>query len=165
MDNQQRKLEEDLIWLGGFWCGEGTVTLTYRHKWRGRYSALTPLLSIVNTEKALMEDAFSLFDRLGLAYYRQCVYTERDRQTGRKARYSLIVAGMKRCVKTLAYLTPVLRGCKKQKAVDLAAFCASRLAKPPNAPIDAREIELAEAIREGKFDSKSLTDYTPDSAT
>jgi hypothetical protein len=118
-------------------------------------------LSVVNTEKLLIDEVAAIFDELGLSYYRQLVPGYR---ANRQERHSIIIAGMKRAVKVLPFLTPYLRGKKRGKAERLMLWCASRLSLPANSPYTQEQVDLAAEIREGKFDSKSLTDYTPNTA-
>ena len=161
MDNQQGKLESRLHWLGGFWDGEGTVTLNYRHTWRGRYSALTPNLSIVNTNKTMIDEVADIFDQCSVPYYRQ--YWDNAKNPKHRPRHSIIIAGMKRCSKALPFLIPYLVG-KREKATKLQQFVEFRLSRPYQAPYTEYEVGLASEIREGRFDSKSLIDYMPGAA-
>lgn len=161
MDNQQRKIDERLAWLGGFWDGEGTVTLTFR-KPKKLYPTFTPLLSLVNTNEMMMDEVFDIFSTLHLPFYRQYgAGTEKW-----KARHSIIIAGMKRCQNVLPILTPYLFG-KRIKAEKLSAFIESRLSQPKSRnrldPLTPAEWQLAIEIRDGKF-IKSLTDYMPRTA-
>jgi hypothetical protein len=161
MGDQQRKMESRLAWLGGFWDGEGSVTMAYRQpKKRGQRAFLTPQVSVVNTDLVPLNEVAPIFNEAGIAYWRSM---SSDKGANCKPLHRLLVGGIKRCARVLPLLLPHLIA-KRGRAEQLLRFCQSRLERPGRAPYTLEELVIAVRVREGHFDLdfKSLTDYTPD---
>ena len=161
MDNQQRRLEDRLCWLGGIIDGEGCVTATIGHTktskghvaFNRRY---TPVVGIVNTDELLIKEVLSIFDELGLPYH---VYerTSAKHPTWKK-KWEIMINGMKRCKRAVEILEPYIFGQKKQRMQALGKWIDYRLGVDQKKPYTEKDIELLSLIRQS---STTLRDYTP----
>ncbi len=118
-DNQQRRLDVRLGWLGGIIDGEGMITVMKRVNGCSFY----PRISIANTNKNLINEASFIFNELGLAYYIQSkTYFVGEKQ---RIKYELLVNGIRRCIPVLQLVIPYLVA-KKENAEKLLSWCLRR---------------------------------------
>jgi len=129
MGNQQATLStEDLGWLGGILDGEGCISLTRRPRAHGVMN-YKPYVVISNSDPFLIEEIASLLRALGIGHWVQ--WRRPHRGTMAKKMMGIItVAGLRRCEKALALLTPYIRG-KKREAELVAEWITRRLAINP----------------------------------
>jgi len=121
-DNQQASLCE-LSWLGGIVDGEGCITVSKRV---GNRTA-SPIVTIVNTERKLLDKVQQLFQKYGIAYYvrvhKQLNQAECKRPLKQKVEF--VIAGHKRVPRFLDLICPYLIS-KQPQAQLLLHFCAVR---------------------------------------
>ncbi len=120
-DNQQASLCE-LSWLGGIIDGEGCLTFDKKsHKGRTQ-QCVSPTITIVNTEKILMNLVTSILKKNDIAYY----YRLHPAKGNWKPKMEVIIAGLKRSIRLLDLITPYLVS-KHHKAELLRQFCFLRV--------------------------------------
>lgn len=141
-DNQQRRLELKLSWLGGIIDGEGMVTTIKRVGGKYNQYGYSPRISIVNTDLLIINEVISICEEISLPYYLQI-------KKGKglwKTKYEVLFNGMRRCKIALEVLTPYLVS-KKQRAISLLEFCNNRLNLSRNSAYSESDIKLAQSIR------------------
>lgn len=162
MDNQQERLDMLLHWLAGIIDGEGSITLTVRREKKNAFS-YRPRIHITNTDEELIKLCSEILDGFDVQYY---IQRSKAKSINHRDRIDLIIIGMRRCLKALSILEPVLR-IKKPQAHVMIMYCLDRLKKPKNAPIDDDDMRwvnmLSEINKTGVNVFKILRDYTPDS--
>lgn len=158
MDNQQRKLELRLAWLGGFWDGEGYITVAYRQpERRCRRVQINPMFGVVNTNPAVMDEVAAVLTAVGIPHHRS---SRIDKRPNCKPLHKIVTTGFKRCARSLPILIPYLVG-KREQAEKLLHLCQQRLAVSNKTPYSPECVALAAELREVRPNSKSLTDYMP----
>ena len=141
-DNQQRRLESRLSWLGGIIDGEGMVTTIKRVGGKYNQYGYSPRISIVNTDLVIINEVVSICDEISLPYY---VQTKKGKGLW-KTKYEVLFNGMRRCKIVLDVITPYLVS-KKQRAISLLKFCNNRLNLPRNSSYSESDLKLAQSIR------------------
>ena len=149
-DNQQRRLDIKLGWLGGIIDGEGMITVIKR---TDGYSFI-PRISIANSDKKIIEEVEEILRNLDLPYYLQ----SKKYEVGNKIRvkFEILINGLKRCSQVLPHIIPFLVS-KKEKAIKLLAWCEYRLSKNSREKYTKKDDEIL-IIRQR---SNPLRDYTP----
>jgi len=148
MDNQQRKTEIDLAWLGGFLDGEGCLHL--RKQVGARLRAMgkvyyRPTLRICNTHEPTLQVVRRIFEANGFP----CHVSHRDYDNinpSYKRAWDVEVSGIKRMARILPVLIPYLHT-KREQAETMLEFCESRLSKAPSAPLTEHETALLRTFR------------------
>lgn len=141
-DNQQRRLESRLSWLGGIIDGEGMVTTIKRVNGKSNQYGYMPRVSIVNTDLIIINEVISICEEVSLPYY---VQTKRGKGLW-KTKYEIIFNGIRKCKPILEIIIPYLVA-KQQRAVSLLEFCNKRLSLPRQSPYSEGDIKLAQSIR------------------
>lgn len=118
MGNQQAKTHFNVGWLVGIVEGEGCITLTRGAVTKGKYGhKISPYLSIVNTNKALIDKTVEVIEFFNLPFH---LSTRKYDDGGEgKNRYALTVTGLKRTKQWLQFLLPYMVGKKKQTEIAL----------------------------------------------
>lgn len=148
MDNQQRRMEDRLNWLGGIIDGEGMVTLVKKNLRARKQNCYQPKMSVVNTDIVIINEVISIFEAMNIPHF---VQSKKDKKfPERKLKYEVIVAGIKRCYNTIPKLLPYLIG-KREKAIQLFKFCELRLSKSQNSLYGREEETLLNYVRENKI--------------
>lgn len=143
MDNQQRRIEERLSWLGGIIDGEGCITACQR-RYKNKPVGFIPRIGIVNTDMNLINEVVSILEKVKLPFH---VRSQKDKKHPHwKIKFEIYIIGIKRCVKSLPILIPYIIS-KKEKAVRLLSFCESRLSKPIYSSYTDFEIDLLKKVR------------------
>ena len=121
-DNQQRRLDSRLGWLGGIIDGEGMITVIKR---TNGYSFI-PRISIANSDTKIIDEVAEIFNELNLPYYIQ----SKSYNVGKEVRikYELLVNGLVRCSQVLPHIIPFLVS-KKERAKELLSWCEYRLSR------------------------------------
>ena len=121
-DNQQRRLNSRLGWLGGIIDGEGMITVIKR---TNGYSFF-PRISIANSDKKIINEAVDIFKELNLPYYIQSKSYKVGKEVRKK--YELLVNGLIRCSQVLPHIIPFLVS-KKERAKKLLSWCKYRISR------------------------------------
>ena len=128
MDNQQIT-QTELAWLAGIWDGEGTISLRRNLNNAGRQGALqvSPRVSMVNTNAAILERVCDILNRMDVHYYM------REKGAGgfegsHRQCWIIAVETLSQSIKLLTALRPFLIG-KRFQADCLLQFVQSRLEK------------------------------------
>jgi hypothetical protein len=144
MGNQQERSVADVARLAMFYDTDGSISMRIIQRANNRVGGLTPTLSLVNTNKPLMDWVESVLLGWGIPYY---ITIAKVRGISRLPQTRIWVHGMKRVSKLLPIITPYLIA-KKEQAELIAQFMASRLAnKNPKAPYTSNELIVANKIR------------------
>src|SRR3990172_1603803 len=164
LDNQQVIGFEpiELGWLAGIIDGEGCLSLHDRSGKR-RGTGMTPLVSICNTDLAIIERISQILAKMEIGNFVSKLYVAHKNKNPYKV---VSVQGLKRVGKLLTFVIPVLTGQKCKKAILLNEFCISRLSDWHAAPFTSRQLDIYHEIRDlnrrGRK-AKNLRDYTPNS--
>lgn len=134
LDNQQRRLEDDLNWLGGIIDGEGSVTATVGHTKTGKghvyeHRRYIPLIHIVNTDKGLISEIKRVLEEMEIPCYIN-VRSGSKKNPHWKMKTEFMVVGMKRCLNACNKLLPYLRSEKKDRMEAMKEWIEYRLASP-----------------------------------
>lgn len=141
MGNPQRSLEVSAHWLGGIIDGEGMITAIKQVNRSGTHNYL-PRISIVNTDKVLIDEVLSILTGLNLPHY---VQTKAGKGTW-KTKIEVIIQGKRRCAAVLPVLIPLLVA-KRKRAENLLKFCESRVERGKFAPYSEQEWKWLEAVK------------------
>ena len=147
MGNQVRSMEARMGWFGGIVDGEGCITATANpssKRQKNPFGQIQPKLTMWNTDMSLIEEYIAILDEMKVTYY---MMTQKPRAKNHKVAYRVEIHGMKRLTKVLPLIIPYLIS-KKQKGIDLLAFCESRLSRPPNTPYSKEDIASVNKVRE-----------------
>ncbi len=60
--------KENIIWLAGFWDGEGSITI-FKHKEKNGKWKICPTLAIVNTDLNTINHIIHILDNLGTSFH------------------------------------------------------------------------------------------------
>lgn len=142
MDNQQRRIEERLCWLGGIIDGDGMITaIQYKAKNCLHYK---PRINVVNTDLRMIEEVISIFEYLNVPHY---VQSKKDKKNPHyKIKYEVQIAGIKRSIIFLPIIIPYLI-VKRNRAENLLEFCNLRLSKPHMSKYGDEEYRLINSVR------------------
>src|SRR5438105_4472359 len=110
-DNQQRRLELKLSWLGGIVDGEGMVTTIKRFEKNRNQNGYIPRVSIVNTDLLIIDEVVEICKELSLSYY---VQSKKGKGLW-KTKYEVLFNGFTRCKAILEVMIPYLVS-KRQRA-------------------------------------------------
>ncbi len=124
-DNQQENL---LWWLGGIIDGEGCITINHHrlHQHTSKETLLfSPTIIIVNTNKVLIDKCQEILRMVNIPFY---MAYHPSKQIEHKEKWSIVITGIKRCIRALNILSQYLIG-KKEEAYLVKRFCEGRLAK------------------------------------
>ena len=133
-DNQQQTVSDmELGWLAGFLEGEGSICLQVNNR-SGRENRkqtlrVTPKVIFTNTDKAMIEAAVSIMDRMGIGKYVQTSIARPSELAPRSTKECMYihVSGMKRVKSLLEQIHPSMYGAKKERSIRLLAFINRRL--------------------------------------
>lgn len=161
MDNQQRRIEEKLMWLGGIFDGEGSVTATAGHTKTGhghlyKHRRYIPLISIVNTDQKIINQVLSIMDEAKIPYWVTTRKSEKNPHW--KMKWEIMINGMKRCKQTIGILRPYVFGEKAEKMDVLEKWINRRLSTEQKKEYDEEDYRLLNLVR---CSSITLRDYTP----
>jgi intein/homing endonuclease len=115
--------EEQLSWLGGFFCGDGCITI-YNQKRDNRKRICTEA-SLVNTDKILLERVEEILRVNGIKPIIYWSQREKYKPLG-----VIKIVGNNKLVKFLTLLLPYLFGNKSEVAKILLKFIYYRLTQP-----------------------------------
>jgi hypothetical protein len=142
MDNQQRRIEERLCWLGGIIDADGMVTATQRKTKSSIH--YKPKINVVNTDLRMINETISILDELHIPHY---VQSKKDKKNPHyKIKYEILTVGIKRCKMLLPVIIPYLI-VKRRRAERLLEFCDLRLSKPYNSKYADEEFRLLDLVR------------------
>jgi hypothetical protein len=169
-DNPQARpvSDIDLGYVAGLLDGEGSI---FVKGWIQRKSAIRiePQISLVaNTNKAMMERAKDIYERLGLAFCVEEKHLKRKTSGGTMYQpvWQLKVRGLKRCKRALEVLSPYITA-KTAQAKMLLAWCNRRLELPQKGGLHWKytedDLKFAQAIKNlnatrPKYSLSRLTD-------
>lgn len=125
-DNQQESSllkERQLGWLGGIIDGEGTITIRVKER-KGQSTFLTPVISMVNTDKLLMDTFTDILKEYNIPHW--VSYYEPTKNW--KPRWQVQIGGLRRCQKALPIIKDYLVA-KKELAEIVLDWCNSRINK------------------------------------
>lgn len=149
MDNQQRRMELDLQWLGAILDGEGCVTATSGHKKtsKGHDHAprYTPLINIVNTDPKIIEECTRILKEAGIPFWigsRKSI-----KNPTWKMKWEIHINGMKRCKHTIPILIPYCRSIKKERLAKLGEWIDYRLTQEQKNPYTDKDFEMLNSFR------------------
>lgn len=148
MDNQQRKTEMDLAWLGGFLDGEGCFHMRKSVGARLRAMGLVyyrPTIRVCNTHQPTLGTVRQIFEANNWPFY-VSHRNPANLNPKHNVAWDLEVSGIKRVAGILPALIPYLHT-KRERAEDLLEFCESRLSKAPSASYTERETALLHVFR------------------
>ena len=125
MDNQQAKVD-DLIWLCGFFDGEGYLGFNRntRRNCRKVYHYWYPRASFSNTYEPVLEQIIEILKSNNLAFN----VSKKNRQKTNikwKDNWSIVIQGYKRCKRFLDIVTPYLK-IKQEQAKLILKWIDSR---------------------------------------
>lgn len=183
-DNPQARpvSDMDLGYVAGLLDGEGSI---FVKGWIQRKSTIRiePQISLVaNTNKAMMERAKDIYERIGLAFCVEEKHMKRKTSDGTMYQpvWQLKVRGLKRCKRALEILLPLITA-KTGQAILLLDWCNRRLELRSNGHSTQKyteeDLKFAQAIKNlnatrPKYSLSRLTiklespnDYTPCAAT
>jgi len=125
--------------IAAFIMGEGTITISSQG--RGWY---TPRITIVNTEKEIINLASFILNKVGINY--QFRYSFSPTQKGAKKIYRIDIKGIKSVLPLLLSLRSSFVGRKEHLSELVIEFCKSRL-KNLKEHYSSREREIIKQIR------------------
>ena len=158
MDNQQAT-QFELGWLVGAIDGEGCVGISRRNRPSRLGFTLKPHVQIANCDKSFVDRCTEILAKLDIPYH-VSFYEGKNR---RSDSWQIAIAGLKRVIKILPLVSPLLCGEKREKAELVLEFVESRLADWHAAPFTPRQIEIYETVADLNVKGKrslSLRDYT-----
>jgi len=160
-DNRQATVSEaEKGWLAGLIDGEGCIHVDVDPR-----GGAHPYLTITNSNFAITEKAFDIWQRLGIGAR---VQTRQRQKEGWNPVKDVQVIGYKRLKPALIAIMPYLVG-KADEALLLYRFVESRLSRFSNnttnrlRQYNQEEVDLIYALKDKKLRNKVLRDYTPNS--
>ena len=141
-ENQQRRLELKLAWLGGIIDGEGMVTAIKRTERKRNQYGYIPRVSVVNTDLIIINEVVAICKELSLPHYVQ----SKEGKGLWKTKYEVLFNGFTRCKIVLEIIIPYLIS-KQKRAIALLELCNNRLNLPHMSPYTEDDIQLAKSIR------------------
>lgn len=163
MDNQQRRMEERLMWLGGILDGEGCVTAMAGHTKTGhgfayKHRRYVPLIGLVNTDYKIIVMATAILKEANVPYWmNEKARTSAVRPTW-KPKWEVMITGMKRCRKAIEILRPYIFGEKAVKMDAMKLWIDRRLSTEQKKEYDGEDYRLLNLFRNSPI---TLRDYTP----
>ena len=150
LDNQQRSVEERLCWLGGIIDGEGCVTALAGHTKTGhghiyKYRRYVPLISIVNTDKVMIEEIIDILKTVDVGHWVNYRESQRNHPSW-KPKWEIMINGMKRCAKAAEVLLPYLVS-KRERLQAMKNWVNRRLMLTPKAEYTEEDYMLLNLIR------------------
>ena len=143
MDNQQGKKNElKLAWLGGFIDGEGSICMMTTnngrlHKDGTPITNKVPRITVANTHKETLDMIVGILDEVNLPYHISWRYPTNKRW---KESWHLSVQGMKRFLKWADVIEPYVF-LKKEHFRIAREYCESRLSHWRQDPLTDSEME------------------------
>lgn len=141
LGNQQERHEGDLHWLGGFFDGEGCISICATKR---PYLWMTVCVRLVNTNEQAIERVSSILSRHHIAHH---VAAVKASKLGNRPTKHVHIAGFGRCKAALELLGPYFR-VKKNEADLLLEFIASRQSGGRRAQYSEREIDIYVMLRQ-----------------
>jgi hypothetical protein len=163
LDNQQRSIEERLCWLGGIIDGEGCITAMAGHTKTGhghlyKYRRFVPLISIVNTDKTMVDEIVDILTTVEIGHW--VSYRESfTKHPTWKAKWEIMISGMKRCQKAAEVLVPYLVS-KKSRLLLLKTWVDRRLCLATKAEYTEDDYRLLNLIRASSLPLRGHTSVT-----
>ncbi len=146
MGNQQAKTlvlsDYDTGWLAGFMDGEGCFNFTERRE-KGQRNSWRPIVTIVNTHVSTLEKCVSILDAAGVAHYIRWYNPNNPKYAWR---WDLQIAGHKRLLRLLNWITPHLFT-KQKQAEGILDFLNLRAPKGPGDHYGNEEMGLIRGVR------------------
>ena len=153
-DNPQARpvSDIDIGYVAGLLDGEGSI---FVKGWVQRKSAIRiePQISLVaNTNKAMMERAMDIYERLGIGFCVEEKHLKRRTTDGTEYQpvWQLKVRGLKRCKRTIEIILPYITA-KAPQAEMLLEWCNRRLAMPIKGGLHWKytedDLKFAQAIK------------------
>ena len=154
LDNQQRRIEERLHWLGGIIDGDGMITVIKRSERKRRDASWCPRISVVNTDLRLINEIIAIYEETNIPHY---VQSKKDKKHLHwKIKYEILISGLKRCNQAIPNLVDYLV-VKKSKMIAMRDWIDYRLRLPHQHPYTDKDFKYLNLIRET---SVPLRDYT-----
>lgn len=125
-ENQQERPSENLAWLAAIVEGEGCLRMGKQHWKKGGCTRYYPLLSVVNTDVALMDEVSKILKANLVGFH----ISNRQRNERSKPTFEIKVSGIKRMAKLLPLIIPYMRGKKRRAAVLLKEYVEKRMSVP-----------------------------------
>ena len=123
MDNQQESSK--LIrygWFAGIMDGEGTITIRKRNRKNSSDILLTPTITMVNTDKTLIDEFVSILKEWEVPYW----ITFYKGTVNWKASWKVEITGIRRCSRTMPFFKDYLIN-KKELANLVLDWCTYRI--------------------------------------
>ena len=160
LDNQQRSIEERLCWLGGIIDGEGCITAGAGHTKTGhgkiyKHRRYIPLISIVNTDEKLINEAIKILDEVGIGRWVNYRTATKGHPTW-KPKWEIMITGMKRCAKAANILLPYLIA-KRDRLQALQTWVTRRFTLAPRAEYTEEDYQLIGLIRASSLPPRGHT--------
>lgn len=160
-DNQQRRIEDRLNWLGGIIDGEGWISVR-KTNYSSRHITYGPVIGVVNTDEKIVNEVCNIYKELEIPFYvEKSLYKGTHSFNSKKTQYRIMLIGMKRCQKAIPHL---LKGvfAKRHKLLAMQEWIECRLSNRSNYGRQARsydkeDLRLINLIRESPI---SLRDFT-----
>ena len=150
--NSQSAGKIPIIWLAGFWDGEGSFLLQSRKTNRGG-NWFCPELSVFNNDEDTMYYIKSILSKLNIGSSLQKRIPKNDNH---RIQYRLVVAGLTRSKRLLDLLSPYLIT-KKKRALLILKFIDKRLSVKGNIPYGKFEKKIIKQLSELKIGKSSTT--------
>lgn len=140
--------DTDLAWLGGFWDGEGSITM-FSVKEKNGAEKIRPTISIVNTDLCLINKTRKILEEMGLNLklqeYKSKNYRHRDR-------YVFITSNQRQIIIFLEHILPYVHSYKKQSGEIILEFCKRRQEKVErlikgSTPYEQKDWDALKAVR------------------
>lgn len=142
LGNQQERPEADLHWLGGFFDGEGSISLLA--SCRTRLLQISPSARIVQNSQSAIDEICRILKANDLAFH---VAQLKQNKLASRPTFQIMMNGIKRCHRFLRVVKPFLRF--KRKDCDIALeFIESRLSSSKQRTYTEHEVDLFIQLRE-----------------
>lgn len=120
----------DLAWLGGFWDGEGTITM-FSHREKNGSLKIKPIIAVVNTDLCLINKTRKILEDIECNF----VLTEyKSKNRRHKDRWTLSSGNQKTIIKFLDAILPFVNSYKKQSGEIIRDYCKRRQDKMQRLP-------------------------------
>lgn len=150
----------DLAWLGGFWDGEGTITM-FSHQEKNGSLKIKPMIAVVNTDLCLINKVRKILESLNCNF----VLTEyKSKNKRHRDRWTLSTSNQKTIVLFLDAILPYINSYKKQSAEIIRDYCKRRQEKiqrfpsKGSTPYDKQDWEDLKSVRSSQTTREAVID-------
>jgi hypothetical protein len=158
LDNQQRRIEERLHWLGGIIDGEGMVTVIKRSELKKKDASWSPRISVVNTDIRLINEVIAIYEEINIPHY---VQSKKDKKNPHwRIKYEILINGLKRCNQAIPTLIDYVV-VKKNKMIAMREWIDYRLGLSNRHPYTDKDFVYLNLIRETSIPPRDYTQGSP----